>query len=71
MNKQFAEFFTGLFNAQRQDFERNRQEREMALKEKKVFTEEEFTEFLKPYATNNYLFEKQIIDGKIYYIKLN
>ena len=39
--------------------------------DKTVFTEEEYIEFLKSYATNNYLFGVKEIDGKIYYIKLN
>jgi len=40
-------------------------------KEKTIFTEKELREFIKPYATNNYLFKKKEIDGKIYYIKVN
>ena len=50
---------------------KSRKEKENKQKEKTVFTEEEMREFLKPYATNNYLWEKQEIDGKTYYIKLN
>ena len=50
---------------------KHRKEEERKQKEKKVFTELEMREYLKPYATNNTLWEKKEIDGKIYYIKLN